>query len=339
MFKRIFILTSFLLSARFLIAQPANTIHNLVFEGAGIRGIAYCGALKELEARGMLGGVKRVAGTSAGAIMAMAVSLGYSSEELSKIISSTNFKDFNDGRFFFIGGINRVNKYFGWYRSKKFDRWLGKIIESKTGNADITFAELQSKGFRDLYVTGTCLNKQKLIVFSRETYPTMRVRDAVRISMSIPLYFESVFLTGEGKIIDHPKNKQDLDIMVDGGFTGNFPIRIFDSTRFHSSTDPNMFAFNNSTLAFRIDKAEQIKNDETNKELAEIPINNIKTYLGAFYTIVVENLNRQSLTPADWERTVSISDGGLGPRLRKLSKPEIEILQHNGAVAMKKFLQ
>jgi len=157
--------------------------------------------------------------------------------------------------------------------------------------------------------------------------------------MSIPLYFESVFLTGDGKIIDHPKNKQDLDIMVDGGFTGNFPIRIFDSTRFHSLSDTNRFAYNHSTLAFRIDKAEQIKNDETNKELAEIPINNIKTYLGAFYTIVVENLNRQSLTAADWERTVSISDGGLGPRLRRLSKPEIEVLQHNGTVAMKKYLQ
>src|SRR5690349_4763804 len=101
-------------------AQSNKEIKNLVFEGAGIRGIAYCGALQEMEARGLMKPVERVAGTSAGAIMAMAVSLGYSADELAQIISSTNFKDFNDGRFFFVGGINRVNKYFGWYRSNKF---------------------------------------------------------------------------------------------------------------------------------------------------------------------------------------------------------------------------
>ena len=43
---------------------------NLVFEGAGIRGIAYCGALMELDEKGMLADIKRVGGTSSGAITA-----------------------------------------------------------------------------------------------------------------------------------------------------------------------------------------------------------------------------------------------------------------------------
>src|SRR5689334_6878597 len=113
-------------------AQHTKDIKNLVFEGAGIRGIAYCGALKELEDRGLMTKVERTAGTSAGALMAMAVSLGYNSDELSQIISQTDFKDFNDGKFFFIGGINRVNKWFGWYRIEKVDKWLGKLIGAKT---------------------------------------------------------------------------------------------------------------------------------------------------------------------------------------------------------------
>ena len=339
MFKRI-VIAGILLSAGIRpIAQEVKSVHNLVFEGAGIRGIAYCGALKEIETRGMMNDVQRVAGTSAGAIMAMAISLGYSSDELSHIISSTNFKDFNDGNYFFVGGINRVNKYYGWYRSKKFDRWLGNIIEAKTGDANLTFSDLHAKGFKDLYVAGTCLNKQKLVIFSNETYPSMRIRDAVKISMSIPLYFEAVFLTPDGKIVYHPKDKQNLDIMVDGGFTGNFPIRIFDSTRYHATVQSNNFEYNSYTLAFRIDKDEQIRNDTTNKELAEIPISNIKNYMGAFYTIMIENLNRQSLTETDWARTVSISDGGIGPRLRRLSKSEIDILVRNGNHAMKNYLQ
>src|SRR3954468_3471102 len=122
--------------------ESTPPIVNLVFEGAGVRGIAYCGALKEMESRGVMDKVERVAGTSAGALMALAVSLGYSSEELAGQISNTNFKDFNDGRFFFLCDINRVNKYFGWYRSNKLDKWLAELIEAKTGNANLTFREL-----------------------------------------------------------------------------------------------------------------------------------------------------------------------------------------------------
>src|SRR4030095_4160804 len=339
MFKNILIAGILLVLSSPGSGQSIENIQNLVFEGAGIRGMAYCGALKEMESRGLMNNVERVAGTSAGAIMGLAVSLGYTAENLSGIISNTNFKEFNDGRYFFAGGINRMNKYFGWYRSRNFDNWLGKLLESKTGNANITVSELHAKNYKDLYITGTCLNKQKLIVFSYETYPNMRIRDAVRISMSIPLYFEAVFLTADGEIVEHPKRKENLDVMVDGGFTGNFPIRIFDSIRYHSTQDSNVIDYNRHTIAFRIDKEDQIKNDSTGKELAEMQINNFKHYLGAFYTIVIENLNRQSLTENDWARTVSISDGGIGPRLRKLSRQEIDILLENGRSAMRNYLQ
>jgi NTE family protein len=314
--------------------ESTAPIVNLVFEGAGVRGIAYCGALKEMESRGVMDKIERVAGTSAGALMALAVSLGYSSEELADQISNTNFKDFNDGRFFFFGGINRVNKYFGWYRSNKLDKWLAELIEAKTGNANLTFRELHSRNYKDLYITGTCLNKQTLVVFSYERYPDMRVRDAVRISMSIPLYFEAVFMYPDGTIVQHPSGKENLDIMVDGGFTGNFPIHIFDSLKYQRQEGPGRVSYNQSTIGLRIDSDAQIRNDSSNKQLAELPIKNLKSYFGAFYTIVIENLNRQSLSQDDWMRTVSISDGGIGPRLRKLSKKDIDVLIQNGQAAM-----
>ena len=43
---------------------------NLVFKGGGVRGVAYIGALEELEALGILEGIKRTAGSSAGAVAA-----------------------------------------------------------------------------------------------------------------------------------------------------------------------------------------------------------------------------------------------------------------------------
>jgi NTE family protein len=311
-----------------LYGQTSPVIKNLVFEGAGIRGIAYCGAINEMESADMMRHIEKVGGTSAGAIVALTLSLGYTSQEIQEIISGTNFKKFNDGRYFFAGGVSRINKYFGWYRGNRFEAWLEKIIAAKTGNADMTFEELVRKGFKDLYVTGTCLNKQKLIIFSKQTYPKMKVKDAVRISMSIPLYFEAVFIDGEGQTFHHPKQKDGLDIMVDGGFTGNFPIRIFDS----------LPGYNFSTLGFRIDSDEQIKNDAETKKIAPMQVNNLKEYMSAFYNIVIENLNRQQLTDKDWQRTVSISDAKIGPRIKKLSADEISILIEKGKEGMKKFL-
>jgi hypothetical protein len=53
--------------------------------------------------------------------------------------------------------------------------------------------------------------------------------------------------------------------------------------------------------------------------------------------MIIENLNRQPLTSADWQRTVSISDGTIQPRIRKLSPAEVQTLVNNGAQAMKKY--
>jgi len=123
-----------------------------------------------------------------------------------------------------------MNKNLGWYRGNTFLLWVEEIIVNKTGNADITFQELHDLNFRDLYVTGTSLNNQRLIVFSYQTYPDMKVKDAVRISMSIPLYFEAVYIDSVGHVINQNRAKDKFDIMVDGGLTANFPISIFDST-------------------------------------------------------------------------------------------------------------
>jgi NTE family protein len=304
-----------------------------------MRGIAYAGAVSELETAGMLKGVKRFGGTSAGAITALLLALDYSAAEIEAVIGSTSFKKFNDGQFFFVGGTVRLRKHFGWYRGKRFEEWLATLVKNKTGNADITFAGLHEAGRKDLYVTGTCLNKQELVVFSHETYPHMRLRDAVRISMSIPLYFEAIFIDGAGKVIRRPKKKKGLDLMVDGGFIANFPIRMFDSTKYGSNSGPNIFDVNTRTVGVRIDTEEQIRNDLSGGGLAPMPTTNLKEYFGAFYNLVLENLNRQALTPEDWKRTVSIADGAIGPRIRSLRREEVNRLVGNGREAMRQYLE
>ena len=52
----------------------------------------------------------------------------------------------------------------------------------------------------------------------------MRVVDAVRISMSLPLFFAA---------IRDPRG----DVFVDGGLLNNFPIKLFDRLRYIDETD------------------------------------------------------------------------------------------------------
>lgn len=311
---------------------------NLVFEGAGMRGIAYSGVIRQFEKSGLSNNIKKVGGTSAGAITALMFSLGYNSDEIYDIISGTKFQKFNDGEFIFFGGFARLNGKYGWYKGDNFIKWLEKIIKSKTGNSEITFKELQNEGFKQLYVTGTSLNKQKLLIFSSETYPQMKVKDAVRISMSIPLYFEAVFIDSIGRVYKKHQGVENLDVVVDGGIMGNFPIFMFDSIGIDSFNNKIRIP-NYKTIGVRIDSDLQIKSDSLDKELVPVQISNIGNYLQAFYLIILENLNRNKLIPEDWERTISVSSAGISPKIRKLTKEEKEVLILSGEKHTLEFIK
>jgi NTE family protein len=311
--------------------EPDSAIRNLVFEGAGIRGIAYAGVIESLEGAGIMSNIERVGGTSAGAITAAMLSVGYSSEEIIEVISKMKLQKFNDGKFLFIGGISRTRKKFGWYRGEKFAKWMGQVLEQKTGNSDITFRELHEGNYKDLYVVGTSLSKQKAVILSYETYPEMRVKDAVRISMSIPLYYQAVFVDSVGNVYKRQNEAKNLDVMVDGGIIGNFPIYLFDSTGVDSLGNEIRIP-NRQTLGVRIDSEEQIRNDTLERELAPHNIVSLNDYFTAFYVMVIENLNRVNLTDSDWSRTISVSAENISPKVRKLSKDEKATLINSGRI-------
>ena len=93
---------------------------NLVFEGGGVKGIAYVGALEVLDREGILGNIERVAGTSAGAMIAVLVGLKYSAKEVENILKKLNFKNFMDSSW----GIVRDSKLrltdYVWYKGDFF---------------------------------------------------------------------------------------------------------------------------------------------------------------------------------------------------------------------------
>ncbi len=310
------------------ILPGSSQIKNLVMEGGGIRGIAYCGAVEVLEEENLLLEIENVAGTSVGGITAALLCVGYTSKELEEELKSIKFQDFNDGRGIFVGGISRTIKKFGWYRGVEITKWMNALLQEKTGIENLTFEDLnrlqkEGKPYKNLYVTATNLSLQNFQVLSYETFPQMRIADAVRISASIPIYYKAIFMDELGNVYEKPPKNIPTWVMADGGFFSNYPIHIFDEKYAQDET-----------LGLRLDSEEQIVYDKSqNNELAPHNIENFRDYISAFYNLVIEKLNRNSLTEQDWKRTISISTCGIGPKIKKLSEEDVQKLIESGRSA------
>jgi NTE family protein len=190
-------------------------IKNIVFKGGGVLGIAYAGAIEIMEEKQLLQQVERVAGTSAGAITAALLSLRYNAAEILQIVNATDFKSFEDG-----WDPLRIPTKYGLYKGDAFLAWMQKRITDKGLSANATFQDFANKGCRDLHVFAADLNIKGLAHFSLQTTPDTIVAEAVRSSMSIPLFFKAWTFTN---------SKPNNHVYVDGGTIYNFPITIFDN--------------------------------------------------------------------------------------------------------------
>ncbi|HEX2165525.1 MAG TPA: patatin-like phospholipase family protein [Thermoanaerobaculia bacterium] len=200
-------------------AAPAGRWRNLAFEGGGVKGVAYAGALQTLGAAGGLDGVDRIAGTSAGSITALVVALGYTPEEVTRIVLDLDFDEFRDGTF--LTDAERLFEQYGWHPAFAATCLFECLVEQRLGDRRATFADLHARAeadpaFRDLYVVSTDLDRGDWVVFSHEDprWADLPLADAVRASMAIPFYFTAQEIAG--------------DVFVDGGVLMNYPIGLFD---------------------------------------------------------------------------------------------------------------
>jgi NTE family protein len=326
--KHLFV--SFLLIIASTVSAQETHYKNLVMEGGGVRGFAYIGAMEVLDSLGILKNIERVGGTSAGAIQATLFAIGYTPAEIKEVIKNIPLKEFNDGTL--VGGITRIRKHFGFYKGDALTAWISKIIEAKTCDADITFAQLHAqkeKGYRDLYITGTDLSYRCLRIFSYETYPDMCIRDALRISFSIPLYFQPVLIDDKGKVQQN-KKRTDLHLMVDGGLLSNYPVHMFDQPRYFNCDSNTVKCKNPETLGLLLEKPDQLEYGKKDKPL---PISSLNEYIAAAYKTAIDRPK-----PDDGiERTISISDLGITGRVRKIPDTVIVQLMESGRQGVRQF--
>lgn len=215
-----------------------------VFQGGGVKGLAIAGALLEFAENESFA-VERwvnVAGTSAGAIIAAYLAAGHPAKDLAALLGKTPFEKFQDwgppGTKIVGGGLNLV-RHHGLAKGKFFRDWFDEQLDG------MTFAgvaadpspdgEPPEHPYRLRMIAADVTNHRMLVLpddLSRYRLPgnpepidpgTFRVADAVRMSLSIPYFFEPVELedVSSGKAAT----------IVDGGTLSNFPVWLFDTSR------------------------------------------------------------------------------------------------------------
>jgi NTE family protein len=303
---------------------------NLIFDGSGMRAFAYVGALQVLEQKAILNNIKRVGGTSGGALIATLFSLGYNITELKAIATSVPSHTFNDSRWQPWLGLSKLKRYFGYHHATAFTNWMSKLIANKTGNADITLDQLHQLNHhqRDLYIVVTDVLQQNTLVLSHENFPNMKVIDAVRAAIAIPLFFTPIAIDSTGFVIKNPQLTQPYALLADGGMLCNYPIQIFDSLRFITTNVlKNDWLHNPSTLGINISSTQFI---ETNKIKLTI-----KSYIKLLYHTMID----QPVKPNDRYRSIIIDDLDIQPKVRKIKKSTIEALLESGRKGAELFFQ
>ena len=191
-----------------------------VFSGGGIKGFALVGACRAVEEKGFR--FKRVAGTSAGSIIAALLAAGYTSREMEQLVDELNLKTFLDSRNTFLPTALAKWLFIYWrlglYRGKEFEKWLEETLAAKGLR---TFGDLQPESLR---VIASDLTNGTMLILPDDlpkygiNPQTFSIAKAIRMSCSLPFFFEPV------KIRDY----QGKNIIVDGGVLSNFPMWLFD---------------------------------------------------------------------------------------------------------------
>lgn len=162
----------------------------LVFKGGGPKGYAYAGTLQALEEKHAMPGIQGVAGTSAGAITAFLVAIGYNYERLKELLNKTIMVDIlfdppvdPDSLILALEEKDVVSPITTLWRTlksarkpanilfhpfetikgltgiclgEKFRLWVDALIEKETGIKHLTFGELSdligTKSYKHLTV-------------------------------------------------------------------------------------------------------------------------------------------------------------------------------------------
>jgi NTE family protein len=207
---------------------------DLVFEGGGVKGIGLAGAFCHLLDQGYQ--PQRVAGTSAGAITAALVAAGYDADKLRKLVlEDMKYGQFEDGHRLPGGEFIELLHRRGLHPGKYFEGWMREHLEetgiTKFGQLREAAAAGDGGGAAEaaaykLQVIASDVTCERMLTLPLDAKhlgvdpDELEIATAVRMSMSIPIFFDPV-------VFKNPQNGEE-HVIVDGGLLSNFPVWLFD---------------------------------------------------------------------------------------------------------------
>ena len=298
-----------------------------VFEGGGVKGIGLVGAVAATEELNYE--FCNVAGTSAGAIVAALVAAGYRASELRHIMRSLDYAEFKDkglldhipvfGKVFSLG----IEK--GIYEGAFLEHWLREKLAAKGKHSfkDLIIEEHQdSPRYRyKLQVIAADISRSKLLVLPHDIRDygidpdDLDIAHAVRMSMSIPFFFEPVTLPLAGSGPDC--------YIVDGGVLSNFPIHLFDD----GTSDPPW-----PTFGYMLAETPDALGREVSHEVLG-PF----SLLASLFVTMMEAHDRMYLANSAFVRTIMIPTLGVKTTDFDLSSLRAEALYQSGLRAGREF--
>jgi NTE family protein len=308
---------------------------DLVFEGGGVKGIALVGAVEYLETMGMK--PQNVVGTSAGAIVAALVAAGYSARDIRGIMEGLDYRRFRDmsrlERLPLIGPALSLLREKGLYEGAYLESWLRKLLAESPRQVhtfkdlhleDEKGSEVDPKYRYRLQVIATDLSRRKQLVLPRDIQDygwdpeQLDVAWAVRMSMSIPLFFEPVRL----------ENGQGLtSFVVDGGVLSNFPVDILDD----GSAQP-------AWPTFGLKLVERTRADGR-EEVMPCRIQGPLSLLEAVISTMLEAHDARYIEQKNFDRTIAIPTLGVKTTDFDLGREQVHALYEAGYAAAARFFE
>ncbi len=301
-----------------------NLLADAVFEGGGVKGIGLVGAIAVAEERGYQW--VNVAGTSAGAIVAALLAAGYRAAEIKEIMTDLDYNRFKDRSLLdkvpIVGPLASLIFEKGIYEGKFFENWIRGWLKEKNIT---TFGDLILKDYRfnepyryKLRVIASDITRGRLLVLPQDIADygirpeDLNVAAAIRMSMSIPFFYEPIKLR-------NMKTNQ-ASYIVDGGLLSNFPVWLFD-------TDGDIPSW--PTFGFKL-----VEPGEGAPHRVRGPI----SLLTALFSTMMEAHDARHIREEYFVRTIPIPTLGVRTTEFDISREKSEALYQSGRTAAEKFL-
>jgi NTE family protein len=309
---------------------------DLVFEGGGVKGIGLAGAYRQLEDDGYR--PQCVAGTSAGAITASLVAAGYSGAELEQVVlHEMDFASFADRSHLSWAGLAgdavEILKNHGIHSGNHFFSWIRDALAAKQIH---TFKDLRDDTTTDerrrykLQLIASDVTDASMLVLPRDAGrlgidpDELEVAEAVRMSMSIPIFFEPWIHT-------NPKTGRKHAI-VDGGILSNFPVWLFDCAQGQLPAFPTLGLL----LVAPGQRNPIVANPDANTE-AE-PATSLVAYVKALADTAMEAHDRFYVEDENFARTIPIPTLGVKTTEFGIKPERARALFDSGRQAAASFL-